>query len=108
LRGYDTSCDLYSLGVLIWELVEGKPPFGYLQANTSKEERLAYFAKTREHLPSHTKFPKGSSKANFIDLASKLMEKKPEDRLGFGKNFDAIKSHPAFEEITYWETFNPK
>lgn len=87
LRGYDFSSDLYSLGVLIWEIVEGTPPYGYLQANTTTEERLAYFKSTRDPLPEHTKYPKGSTKSNLMNLAVRLMAKVPEERLGYGKNF---------------------
>lgn len=107
LRGYDYSCDLYSLGVLIWELVQGRPPYGYLQAKTSKEDKLEYFEKIWSPLPEYEKITKGTSRFHFMDLASKLMAKKPEERLGYGWNWAEIKSHPAFDEIGYWDKFNP-
>lgn len=43
-----------------------------------------------------------------MNLASKLLAKVPEDRIGYGKNFKAIKDHAAFEDITYWDKFNPQ
>ena len=42
-----------------------------------------------------------------MNLAAQLMKKNPEERLGFGKNFEALKSHPTFEDITYWDKFDP-
>ena len=35
------------------------------------------------------------------------MAKVPEDRIGYGKNFSAIKDHATFEDISYWDKFNP-
>lgn len=43
-----------------------------------------------------------------MNLAVKLMAKVPEERLGYGKNFKALKDHPTFEDISYWDKFNPQ
>ena len=82
IPGYQFETDLYSLGVLIWEMLQGKPPHGYLQAGTTTEERLAYFEKTREPLPKLPRFPDGTAMKAMMDLAKKLLSTEPFDRIG--------------------------
>lgn len=105
LPGYNSNVDLYSIGILIHELLIGKPPWGYLQANTTKEERLSYFEKTRETIDFDQfrdilteKLDRDINKTedDLIDLMKCLLEQEEFSRLGANKDFDSLKSHNLF------------
>jgi cGMP-dependent protein kinase 1 len=110
LPGYNSNIDLFSIGILIHELLIGKPPFGYLQANTTKEERLSYFEKTRESIDFDKfrenlsdKLDRDTNKTedDLVDLMKCLLEQKESDRLGANKDFDSLKSHNLFSDFDW-------
>jgi len=112
LKGYNTNIDLYAIGVLIHELLFGKPPYGYLQATTDRDERLEYFEKTRdelseENLKTLIEQKLGSTlnkkQDHLIDLMEQLLKKDEEERLGANREIDKIKQHEAIKDYNHEE-----
>ncbi|XP_069017817.1 serine/threonine-protein kinase LATS1 [Embiotoca jacksoni] len=90
--GYTQLCDWWSVGVILYEMVVGQPPF---LATTPLETQLKVINwKTTLHIPPPAKLSPEAS-----DLVVKLC-RGPEDRLG--KNgADEIKAHAFFRSIDF-------
>ncbi|KAG7508564.1 serine serine/threonine-protein kinase LATS1 [Solea senegalensis] len=90
--GYTQLCDWWSVGVILYEMVVGQPPF---LATTPLETQLKVINwKSSLHIPPPAKLSPEAS-----DLIVKLC-RGPEDRLG--KNgTDEIKAHPFFRAIDF-------
>ncbi|CAN9507967.1 unnamed protein product [Ophioblennius macclurei] len=90
--GYTQLCDWWSVGVILYEMVVGQPPF---LATTPLETQLKVINwKNTLHVP-----PQAKLSAEASDLIVKLC-RGPEDRLG--KNgADEIKAHPFFENVDF-------
>ncbi|XP_008395531.1 serine/threonine-protein kinase LATS1 [Poecilia reticulata] len=90
--GYTQLCDWWSVGVILYEMVVGQPPF---LANTPLETQMKVITwKSTLHIPPHCKLSPEAS-----DLIVKLC-RGPEDRLG--KNgADEIKAHPFFKSVNF-------
>nr|XP_020495601.1 serine/threonine-protein kinase LATS1 [Labrus bergylta] len=90
--GYTQLCDWWSVGVILYEMVVGQPPF---LATTPLETQLKVINwKSMLHIPPPAKLTPEAS-----DLIVKLC-RGPEDRLG--KNgADEIKAHPFFRSIDF-------
>ncbi|KAM4713741.1 serine/threonine-protein kinase LATS1 isoform 1-T2 [Anableps anableps] len=90
--GYTQLCDWWSVGVILYEMVVGQPPF---LANTPLETQLKVINwKSTLHIPPQCKLSPEAS-----DLIVKLC-RGPEDRLG--KNgADEIKAHPFFKSVNF-------
>uniref|UniRef100_UPI0037E71C1B serine/threonine-protein kinase LATS1 n=1 Tax=Semicossyphus pulcher TaxID=241346 RepID=UPI0037E71C1B len=90
--GYTQLCDWWSVGVILYEMVVGQPPF---LATTPLETQLKVINwKSMLHIPPPAKLSPEAS-----DLIVKLC-RGPEDRLG--KNgADEIKAHPFFRSIDF-------
>ncbi|KAM9798257.1 LOW QUALITY PROTEIN: serine/threonine-protein kinase LATS1 [Neosynchiropus ocellatus] len=90
--GYTQLCDWWSVGVILYEMVVGQPPF---LATTPLETQLKVINWTTTlHVPAQAKLSPEAS-----DLIVKLC-RGPEDRLG--KNgADEIKAHPFFKTIDF-------
>lgn len=90
--GYTQLCDWWSVGVILYEMVVGQPPFF---ANTPMETQLKVINwKNTLHIPPAAKLSPEAS-----DLIIKLC-RGHEDRLG--KNgTDEIKEHPFFKSIDF-------
>uniref|UniRef100_A0A8D3D213 non-specific serine/threonine protein kinase n=1 Tax=Scophthalmus maximus TaxID=52904 RepID=A0A8D3D213_SCOMX len=90
--GYTQLCDWWSVGVILFEMVVGQPPF---LATTPLETQLKVINwKSTLHVPPQAKLSPEAS-----DLIVKLC-RGPEDRLG--KNgTDEIKAHPFFGAVDF-------
>ena len=93
--GYDMSIDSYAVGILIYELLLGHPPFGYLQATSSNEERLEYFKLTKQGIDEE-KLEEMVSEVleadltdthiQLIQLIKSFIQKDPDKRLNISKD----------------------
>lgn len=81
-KGYCRAVDFYSLGVLLYELLVGHPPF-----QSDDQAQLV-----EQILGCSPKFPAFVSEAA-RNLVRALMEKDPCSRLGYVNGFDDIKQH---------------
>jgi len=89
-QGHGKAVDWWSLGILCYELCIGIPPFYHQNLNSM-------YSKINTEKP---KFPASVSQ-NVQDLITKLLVKKPENRLGSNKDIDDIKKHKWFK--TAWK-----
>lgn len=97
IGGHEKEVDWWSLGVLIYEMIEGRPPF-YSTEILQMYERI---------LKAPLRFSMRFSDVA-IDLCEKLLCKDPFTRLGRGPgDGEDIKSHPFFEGIN-WEDLKGK
>ncbi|KAI8146835.1 kinase-like domain-containing protein [Fennellomyces sp. T-0311] len=94
-RGYATSVDWWSLGVLAYELLFGQRPF---RGNTNEEL-------VDEILHAPLTFPNNVHELvsdDCIDLITKLLDRSPFQRIGCGPGgFEQFKDHPWFHRIDW-------
>eukprot|EP01103_Thecamoeba_quadrilineata_P002859 TRINITY_DN12718_c0_g1_i1.p1 TRINITY_DN12718_c0_g1~~TRINITY_DN12718_c0_g1_i1.p1 ORF type:complete len:445 (+),score=125.50 TRINITY_DN12718_c0_g1_i1:45-1379(+) len=90
---YDKAIDFWALGILIFEMLTGNPPFD------SKDVRKLYHKIVTENV----KIPKSMSPAA-SSLMKVLLVKDPADRL---TDIDALKNHEFFKDID-WEKLEKK
>ncbi|KJE95183.1 AGC/AKT protein kinase, variant [Capsaspora owczarzaki ATCC 30864] len=91
-QGYSRSVDWWSLGVLLYEMLTGLPPF------YSENTNLMY----KKILYSDINFPPNAVSEVGQDILRGFLKRNPEERLGAGPD-DAvpIKAHPFFAEIDF-------
>ncbi|OMJ81806.1 hypothetical protein SteCoe_17625 [Stentor coeruleus] len=92
-KNYDKAVDYWSLGILIYEMLNGKPPF----SNTSIDKLYQDIC----NIPAQMK-PEFSPQT--VSLLTLLLEVDPDKRL---VNFNECKSHPFFEGID-WDLLSSK
>ena len=93
-RGYTSAVDWWALGILIYELMTGLPPF------YDEDERQAEKKTRRDAL----KFPTPEQIGHTIsdeakDLIAQLLERDPEARLGTKGGKEAVLGHPWFADV---------
>ena len=97
MKGYGKMCDYWSLGCLIYELLESQPPF--YDANQkvmfSKMHNEHLFVQTISEIKKKMKKRYGPE---LINLVIGLLKKDPTQRLGY-LGIDHIMNHPWFEDI---------
>jgi len=85
------SVDWWALGVLIFELLTGKAPFG------ASDSKAIY----RKALSAEPRYPP-SFTANCHNLISRLLAKDKRSRLGFGSDgSEDVKRHPWFALVDF-------
>lgn len=89
-NGHGKAIDYYSLGILLYEMVLGKPPF----YDEDKERMLKKVVKEKLEIP------KGVAPM-LESLLRGLLEKDIEKRLGFREGFQEIKRHPWLEGVDW-------
>ena len=91
-QGHDTNSDWWSLGILLYELASGSPPFKSKNMNKMSEE-IQF-----EELPIKSYFSK-----NFASLLTGLTHKNPIKRLGHKDRggVQSIKKHKFFANIDW-------
>jgi serum/glucocorticoid-regulated kinase 2 len=91
--------DWWNLGVVIFEMIYSVPPF-----YTDDENKLKEFIDKTE-----LKFPKNPPISETTkDFIKQLLNKNPEERLGYKNGFEEIKSHDYFKEYDFDNLLNQK
>ncbi|KAL9948221.1 hypothetical protein D7B24_009244 [Verticillium nonalfalfae] len=90
-QGYQKTVDWWTLGVLLYEMLTGLPPF--YDENTNEMYRKILSEPL--HFPGHDIVPPAAK-----DLLIKLLNRKPEERLGANGSAE-IKAHPFFHAIDW-------
>lgn len=96
--GYSYAVDYWGLGILLYEMLSGYPPFTAPHRNFHEIERLI--------LENKPFFPTYFSK-EAIDLIKKLTESSPEKRLG-ARSVNEIKDHAFFKGVNWSDILNLK
>lgn len=100
-HGYDASVDWWSMGIILYELVVGEPPF----TGCTPKEIFEKVVRDPVVWPSDDEFDEPPS-GNLRDLVGQLLEKDPAARIGtvkadsafaFNEETFEIKGHPFFE-----------
>lgn len=90
-QGYNRSVDWWSLGILIFEMITGLPPF-YSENHQQMYRKILY---------GDVVFPEGISPKG-RDIISKLLTRDPKNRLGAGPNdAEDIKAEPFFADVNW-------
>jgi serum/glucocorticoid-regulated kinase 2 len=90
-QGYTKTVDWWTLGVLLYEMLTGLPPF--YDENTNEMYRKILSEPL--HFPSAEIVPPSAK-----DLLTKLLNRKPDQRLG-ANGASEIKAHPFFHSIDW-------
>jgi serum/glucocorticoid-regulated kinase 2 len=90
-QGYTKTVDWWTLGVLLYEMLTGLPPF--YDENTNEMYRKILSEPL--HFPSADVVPPAAK-----DLLTKLLNRKPDQRLG-ANGASEIKAHPFFHSIDW-------
>ena len=92
-RGYNKSIDWWGLGVLLYEMIIGVPPF-----HCNNQHVLFQYIKDKElRFPDAKHGIKITEEA--MDVITKLLCKKPSERLGSKGGVEEILEHPFFKKI---------
>ncbi|KAG5536771.1 hypothetical protein RHGRI_024261 [Rhododendron griersonianum] len=90
-KGHNKDADWWSVGILLFEMLSGKPPF----THTNRKKLQERIINEKVKLP-----PRLTSEAH--SLLKELLQKDPSKRLGSGpRGADEIKSHKWFRSINW-------
>ncbi len=91
--GYNQSCDWWSVGVILYEMIVGRPPF--LDENIANTQAKVVHWREYLHIPRHELTTESA------DLITGLC-REAESRLGSGEGgADEIKMHPFFNGVDF-------
>ncbi|KAI7901594.1 protein kinase A catalytic subunit [Cokeromyces recurvatus] len=91
-KPYGMAADWWSLGILMFELLTGSPPFHSMDSNELHQQILE----------APVKFPSGgciSEEAK--DFVYRLLERDPKKRLGSQGDAAEVKAHPFFKDVRW-------
>ena len=97
-RGYGTSVDLWNLGIMLYEIIFGKVPFG-----ADEEDPTVIYEKILEHRLDLNASPYHGHK--YKNLIKQLLSVNPAARLG--GSMEHLKAHPWFVPYN-WERLNSR
>lgn len=96
--GYTKDVDWWSFGVVMFEMFENETPFNGSTTDEITAEILKLVPKFSERIPAIAQ-----------NLIGGLLEKKPENRLGFGKEDGAlIRAHKYFDTLNWQDVRDKK
>eukprot|EP00944_MAST-04C_sp_MAST-4C-sp1_P011176 g11176.t1 len=96
VEGHGTSCDWWTLGILVHELLYGSPPFRGKNANDVFNELQEY-----EYFYPRVQFPKGF-KQHETSFVKRLLHPNPRKRLGYGKTgSNNVMKHKFFMTLDF-------
>jgi hypothetical protein len=99
-KGHTVAADYWSLGILLFEMLSGEPPF---QGENESENHMEIYEKA---LALDFEFPEYFSPES-KDLISRLLTVKPQDRIGNSvQGIQEIKRHPFFRDVDWEGLFN--
>ena len=93
-QGHDFSVDWWALGILIYEMIIGIPPF----YNPNKHQMYYLIQHAPIRWPEKAKHGIEVS-AEAKDLISKMLCKDRKERLGQNKDYQEILEHPFFKDL---------
>uniref|UniRef100_A0A7S2YHN3 Protein kinase domain-containing protein n=1 Tax=Entomoneis paludosa TaxID=265537 RepID=A0A7S2YHN3_9STRA len=101
-RGHDTSCDYWSWGILIYEMLSGATPFERYAADHS----LLFKTICKGHFKMSRKIPENSDVA---DLIRQTLTVDPSERLGsFAGGTMDVKQHPWLMDVDFYQLSQKK
>lgn len=100
-KGHNHAVDWWSIGILIYEMIVGFPPFYHSNQQTMYELIEKFPVKFPD--PVKHKIPMSEE---VKDLISKMLEKDPKNRIGTEGGVDEIQQHPWFEGFDFDKLLN--
>lgn len=79
-QNYDSKCDLWSTGVIFFEMMTGHPPY----EGASPEELLLNIQRTELRIPPHA-----DTSPDAVELLRRLLRRKPAERISYQEFFKA-------------------
>lgn len=95
-KGHNHAVDWWSIGILIYEMIVGFPPFYHSNQQTMYELIEKFPAKFPD--PVKHKIPMSEE---VKDLITKMLEKDPANRIGTEKGVEEIMAHPWFDGFDF-------
>ena len=93
--GHNKSVDWYLLGVLMYELLSGSPPFYNPIRRNLAENILTHALQLPENISEPCQ-----------DLLTNLLKRSPSERIGYTKDAKEIKEHPYFSDIDWSKVYH--
>ncbi|CDW81210.1 camp-dependent protein kinase catalytic [Stylonychia lemnae] len=91
LRGlHSRMLDFYQFGALLYEMLTGLPP-------CYNENKDVMYQQIMKKNPQYPQFLSPDA----VNILKGLLQKEPEERLGFKNQFEEIKQHPFYKEINW-------
>ncbi|CAD8161175.1 unnamed protein product [Paramecium octaurelia] len=96
-KGHGRQVDWYMLGIFIYELLVGAPPYYDAEKEILKENIKRAPLRLPRHLSPEAK-----------DIIIQLLIRDPQRRLGCKEDAKEIKSHPWFNDVNWLDCYNKK
>eukprot|EP00929_Paragymnodinium_shiwhaense_P018708 TRINITY_DN1298_c2_g1_i1.p1 TRINITY_DN1298_c2_g1~~TRINITY_DN1298_c2_g1_i1.p1 ORF type:complete len:352 (+),score=90.50 TRINITY_DN1298_c2_g1_i1:70-1125(+) len=99
-KGYTQAADWWSLGVLTFEMIAAKPPFGYRDGQTETGRTLRELAEESPASIDFSGLGGDTTHAVVADFIARLLESDPAARLG-ANGAEEVRSHAWFEGLDW-------